>query len=152
MFNYNHLRVISSIFVLLLSSVVARADQAGQPTATAGSPKTGTAPASLVVLFELGSSRIRQQDEAVLDRVSRVYNEGKPIVMEVAASSDTAGRAKANLLLSQRRAAAVLQGLLDRGLPAERFQLVAKGQTELAVPTGEGVREARNRRVVISWH
>ena len=139
-------RVVAAI--LLLAPIQA---YAGPPAQPADATKSTAAPTSLVITFDLNSSRIRKEDEAVLDRVSRVFNDGKPIVMTLAASSDTAGNARANLLLSQRRAAAVYRGLLDRGLPADHFQLVANGQTDLAVPTGGNVREARNRRVVISW-
>lgn len=112
--------------------------------ATAGSP-------SLVIYFQSGSSALRPQDKAILDRASRAYNEGKPIVMILTGTSDRVGNAEQNLTLSQRRATAVLTGLLDRGIPADRFQVLAKGETELAVPTGQGVSEAQNRRVEITW-
>jgi hypothetical protein len=74
----------------------------------------------------------------------------KPIVMIVSGSSD-AGSPAANLRLSQRRASNVLQGLVARGIPVERFQLVAKGETDPAVPTSQGVSEERNRCVEITW-
>jgi flagellar motor protein MotB len=45
----------------------------------------------------------------------------------------------------------VLKALLDHGLPVDRFQVLAKGETELAVPTEEGIAEAENRRVEITW-
>ena len=141
--------------VLALLSLVpfhAQADSNSQPAASNPAAKNPAAPSSLVVLFDLNSSKIRDRDQAILDRASRAFNEGKPIVMTVAGNSDLSGNAKANLLLSQRRAEAVLQGLLDRGIPANRFQIVAKGQTEPPVPTPDGKREAANRRVVISWH
>jgi outer membrane protein OmpA-like peptidoglycan-associated protein len=41
----------------------------------------------------------------------------------------------------------VLQGLLARGIPADRFRVLAKGETELPVPTNAGVAELQNRRV-----
>jgi hypothetical protein len=56
-----------------------------------------------------------------------------------------------NLEISQRRAEAVLKGLLARGIPADRFQVLAKGETELPVPTNSGVAELQNRRVEITW-
>lgn len=110
----------------------------------AGSP-------SLVIYFQSGSSSLRPEDKAVLDRASRAYNEGKPIVMILTGTSDRVGNAEKNLTLSQRRATAVLTGLLDRGIPADRFQVLAKGETELAIPTSQGVPEAQNRRVEITW-
>lgn len=127
---------------------------AATPTATApdgDAAKAATGSPSLVVYFQSGSSSLRPEDKAVLDRASRAYNEGKPIVMVLTGTSDRVGNAQQNLTLSQRRATAVLTGLLDRGIPADRFQVLAKGETELAVPTKAGISEAQNRRVEITW-
>jgi outer membrane protein OmpA-like peptidoglycan-associated protein len=71
--------------------------------------------------------------------------------MILTGTADRTGNAEVNLDLSQRRAAAVLRGLLDRGIPADRFQVLAKGETELPVPTDAGVAELQNRRVEITW-
>ena len=80
----------------------------------------------------------------MLDHASRAYNEGKPIVMILTGTADRTGDAQVNLELSERRAAAVLRGLLARGIPADRFQVLAKGETELPVPTNVGVAELQN--------
>ena len=109
------------------------------------------APASLTVYFDAGSSTIKNVDGVVLDKASRAYSEGKPIVMILTGGADRTGQAEGNLVLSQRRAAAVLQGLIDRGIPADRFQVLAKGETDLPVPTAQGVAEPKNRRVDITW-
>ena len=141
------------LIVSLLSTAHFAVAQSSDPTQPSAVPKEATgAPAPLVVLFETGSSTLLPQYQAVLDRASRAYNEGKPIVMIVTGSSDRVGTPQMNLSLSQRRATAVLKGLLDRGIPASRFQVLAKGETELPVPTVQGVAEAQNRRVEISWH
>ncbi len=87
----------------------------------------------------------------MLDHASRAYSEGKPIVMILTGSADRTGSAEVNLDLSQRRAEAVLRGLLARGIPADRFQVLAKGETDLPVPTDQGVAELQNRRVEITW-
>ena len=127
--------------------------QPAQASVSSDAPKPATgAPSSLVVLFDSGSSTLRAQDRATLDRAARAYNEGKPIVMILTGTSDRVGDPKLNLSLSQQRATAVLKGLLDRGIPAEHFQVLAKGETELPVPTQPGVAEGRNRSVEISWH
>lgn len=144
-----------TIAFVALFGATAHAQAVQSPRAeppTTAAAKSAAAPSSLVILFDVGSSTIRDKDDAILDRASRAYNEGRPIVLTIAGSADTSGNPKANLILSQRRATAVLHGLLDRGIPADRFQIVAKGQTEPFVPTAPGVREAQNRRVVISWH
>ena len=109
------------------------------------------APAPLVVYFDMGSTTIRNEDKAVLDHASRAFNEGKPIVMILTGTADRTGDAAVNLELSQLRASAVLRGLIARGIPADRFQVLAKGETELPVPTNPGVAEPQNRRVEITW-
>jgi outer membrane protein OmpA-like peptidoglycan-associated protein len=110
-----------------------------------------SAPSSLVLHFDSGSAIVRQQDLPLLDQASRLYRAGNPLVMIVTGSADTTGSAAANLRLSQLRANNVLQGLVSRGIPVERFQVMAKGQTDLVVPTPPNVSEERNRRVEITW-
>lgn len=108
-------------------------------------------PTPLVVYFASGSTSLRPQDEAVLDRASRAFNEGHPIVMVISGASDAVGPASRNLALSQQRANAVLRSLVARGIPVDRFQLLAKGGTDPAVSTPAGIAEERNRRVEITW-
>ncbi len=128
----------------------ASAAQSDEPTPSANTPAP-SAPSSLVLYFAPGSASIRHQDVALLDQASRLYRAGKPIVMIVTGSSDMTGSASANLHLSQQRADNVLQGLVARGIPVERFQVIAKGQTDPVVPTSSDVAEERNRRVEITW-
>ncbi len=125
----------------------AQADPADTP---AGNPAP-SAPSSLVLHFDPGSATIRQQDVSLLDQASRLYRAGKPIVMIVTGSADATGSAAVNLRLSEQRANNVLQGLVSRGIPVERFQVIAKGQTDPVVPTAQDVSEERNRRVEITW-
>jgi outer membrane protein OmpA-like peptidoglycan-associated protein len=106
---------------------------------------------SLSVFFDSGSAAISPQSQTVLDQAARTYRDGKPIIMVVSGGSDSTGSAGTNLHLSQLRADNVVQGLVARGIPVERFQVLAKGETEPAVPAPEGTAEARNRRVEISW-
>ena len=148
-------RVASAFLsVLILGNSQAFAE-GGKQTASTAPPEAekqeAAAPAPLVVFFAAGSSEVHGESKSILDRASRAFNEGKPIVMVVSASTDSTGSPQANLLLSQQRAIAVLRALLNRGIPADRFQILAKGETELPVPTPHGVSERDNRRVVITW-
>jgi outer membrane protein OmpA-like peptidoglycan-associated protein len=145
------------LILVAASCVIAPAGaQTSAPPAPAEAAKTDAqpapaAPAPLVVFFDVGSATIRNEDKAVLDHASRAYSEGKPIVMILTGTADRTGGAEINLEISQRRAEAVLKGLLARGIPADRFQVLAKGETELPVPTNSGVAELQNRRVEITW-
>jgi outer membrane protein OmpA-like peptidoglycan-associated protein len=120
-------------------------------TTTAFGQTAAKAPDSLSVFFASGSAAVSNEGKAVLDQAARTYRDGKPIIMVVSGGSDATGSAAGNLKLSQQRADNVLQGLVARGIPIERFQVLAKGQTEPAVPDPEGTPEAKNRRVEISW-
>jgi outer membrane protein OmpA-like peptidoglycan-associated protein len=63
--------------------------------------------------------------------------------------TDSSGSAEYNQRLSQNRAIAVRDGLISRGVPASNVSLAAKGERELRVPTGDGVRNQSNRWVRI---
>ena len=138
----------------MIGSVAAAAQPAQPPqVAVPDAPRapTAAAPAPLAVYFKTGSSALREEDKAVLDRASRAYNEGRPIVMILTGTSDRVGNPQLNLALSQKRATAVLNALLNRGIPAERFQLLAKGESEVPEHTRPGTADLKNRRVEITW-
>jgi len=139
----------SSAILSLFFGVSGALAQSAEPASPAVERPSGPAP--LVVYFNAGSASIRDEDRTVLDQASRAFSEGKPLVMILTGSADRVGPPDRNLTLSQRRASAVLHALLDRGIPADRFQILAKGETELVVPTQENVAESENRRVEITW-
>jgi outer membrane protein OmpA-like peptidoglycan-associated protein len=124
--------------------------QAPAPASTRAQLETGFQ-GPLVVHFDLGSSNVRAQDEALLDQASRLYREGHPLAMILTGGTDSIGLPEGNLRISQLRTAAVLRGLVARGIPAERFQLLAKGETDPIVPTEPGKAQPENRRVEIRW-
>jgi OOP family OmpA-OmpF porin len=139
---FNRLCILA-VSATILGSTASMAQSTTQPPAKA--------PDSLSIFFDSGSAAINAQGQSVLDQAARTYRDGKPIIMVVAGGSDSTGPANANLRLSQQRADNVLQGLVGRGIPVERFQVLAKGETEPAIPAPDGTPEARNRRVEISW-
>jgi len=135
--------------VILIAAI--QTASAEPQTNVAATSAAASAPSALLFYFDSGSATVRPKDTALLDQASRLYREGKPIVMIVSGSADATGSAASNLQLSQRRALNVLRGLVSRGIPIERFQVVAKGETDPAVPTTPGVAEERNRSVELTW-
>ena len=149
------------ILVLASATTAAMAQQLepqpNSPTAPVTAPAPGApaqgaeAAGKLVLLFGTGSSTLDPRNQATLDQASRLYREGRPIIMTVSGGSDAVGQPAQNLLLSQRRATAVVRGMIARGIPAERTEILAKGETNPAVPAQRGVPEPQNRRVEITW-
>lgn len=137
--------------IVMATATSAQTPQPSPSPAAAAQTLPAKAPDSLTVLFQSGSAAISPQGQAVLDQAARTYRDGKPIIMVVSGGTDSTGSAAGNLHLSQMRADNVLQGLVARGIPIERFQVLAKGETEPAVPAPEGTPEARNRSVQITW-
>ena len=119
--------------------------------APGGAAECAATAGKLVLLFATGTDGLDAQNQAILDSASRLYREGRPIIMIVSGSTDSVGAPVQNLLLSQRRANAVARGLLARGISAERTQILAKGETNPAVEVPRGTPELQNRRVEITW-
>lgn len=111
-------------------------------------PVPAPAPDSISVFFDEGSAALRHADLAQLDHAARLYRDGKPILMTVSAGTDSNGSPQTNINLSQRRADAVFRGLVARGIPAERFQILAKGSTD---PAFSDPLDPRNRQAEITW-
>jgi outer membrane protein OmpA-like peptidoglycan-associated protein len=117
----------------------------------AGAAAAQNAPESLKVHFDTGSAAIAADQRATLDQAARLFRDGNPIVMIVAGVADTTGSPLRNLQLSLDRADAVAQGLTERGIPADRLQVLGRGNSELAVKTGADVDEPGNRIAEITW-
>ncbi len=140
----------------LLTSPASAADAPQAATPAQAAPPApaapaGANPAPLVIHFDSGSTRVGAEGQAVLDHAARLFREGNPIVMIISGATDAVGSPERNLQLSQERDRAVLRGLVARGLPTQRFQLLAKGETDPAVPADPGVAQPENRRVEITW-
>ena len=96
--------------------------------------------------FATGSAEIQETSFAVLDRLATfILSEGGSSY-EIAGHTDNEGSASSNLLLSQKRANAVRDYLITKGVSAD--QLIAKGYGETqpiaSNDTAEG--KAQNRR------
>ena len=100
-----------------------------------------------VIYFDFNAANLSADDVAEIKQIAK--NAGKKSKVKVSGHTDTAGSAALNKALSHRRAAAVRQALIAAGVPSKNIRLEARGESDLAVQTGDNVREAKNRRVVI---
>ncbi len=70
--------------------------------------------------------------------------------LQVAGHADSSGATPYNQNLSEQRARHIADMLAAAGVPANMILLAAFGETQLAVPTPDGVREPLNRRVEVN--
>jgi OOP family OmpA-OmpF porin len=101
------------------------------------------------VYFGWNRSWVGPAGLAVLQQAAAVYRAGGVVTVQVTGFTDTSGSAAYNLRLSARRAQHVAHILAHMGVPWNTIQIAAAGETNLAVPTPDGVREPHNRRVTV---
>ncbi len=143
----------AALMVLEGSLVIGSAvESPATPTALDSGPESVVAPdraKTYAVFFEFDSAALRPGINATVKSVIRAMKGGKSVRIVVGGHTDRAGSGAYNLALSQRRAKAVRQALLERGAPADRITINAHGEDRPRVATPDGMREPRNRRVEI---
>ena len=110
-------------------------------------------PIQFTVYFDYDKSNLTPEaSNLVREAASRAQQFDVDTVV-VTGNTDTSGGAAYNQRLSERRASVVRDALIANGVPADSIRVNALGETNLAKPTADGVREPLNRRtdVVISF-
>jgi len=99
------------------------------------------------IVFDTGRATIKPESEALLAEIVTLLGQDKSLKLSIEGHTDNAGDKKANLDLSQRRAAAVVSWLVGKGVDAKRLKSSGKGDS---LPVGDNRSEdgrAKNRRV-----
>jgi outer membrane protein OmpA-like peptidoglycan-associated protein len=122
------------------------------PDLTTTTAPPGTAAVSLTVTFATGSASLSPAAVQVLDNLGQALGSAQLAAyrFRVEGHTDTVGPGAMNQDLSERRAAAVRDFLVQRhGLAAGRIEAAGLGEQQLLVPTPDEVPEPRNRRVQV---
>jgi OOP family OmpA-OmpF porin len=99
------------------------------------------------IFFRSGSDKITPASFTGLDEVVKILQKNPHLQLAINGYSDNKGQAAANRTLSQKRADAVKQYLVNKGIPKERLQATGFGpENPIAENTTEAGR-AKNRRV-----
>jgi hypothetical protein len=101
------------------------------------------------VFFAFDRAELSEADRQVVAEAAEDYRRTGTARITATGHTDTSGSAEYNLELSQRRAEAVAAELVRLGVPAADIATVGRGEEDPLVPTADGVREPRNRRVEI---
>jgi iron complex outermembrane receptor protein len=104
---------------------------------------------SFQVFFDFDKSTITAAAAKVIQAAADAVKAGNIVQITVTGHTDTVGSASYNQGLSERRAAAVKDGLVADGVAAGEIATMGVGKTGLLVPTADGVREPQNRRAEI---
>ncbi len=97
--------------------------------------------------FAIGKAEIRDVSFPVLDELALVLKENKSIQVRVEGHTSSVGTTKDNQSLSERRAQAVLDYLVTRGVERERLQMTGSGEMDPS-DTNATVEGRQNNRMV----
>lgn len=106
-------------------------------------------PANYTVYFDFDKSVINPAGQEVINQVLADAAKHAPSSVSVTGHTDRAGPEDYNMALSLRRADSVRSALIAGGVAADKITVAGRGESEPAVPTADGVREPKNRRVEI---
>lgn len=104
---------------------------------------------SFMVFFDWDKSNLTPLARDTIRKAADAYKAKGGARVRSTGHTDTSGPADYNMALSYRRANAVKDELVRDGVSPEDISVVGRGETQLLVPTPDGVREAQNRRVEI---
>lgn len=104
---------------------------------------------SYQVFFDFDKYEITTAAKKVIAEAAEAVKSGNIARIDVVGHTDTVGSLSYNLALSTKRAEAVKTELVTDGIAAPEIATSGVGKTGLLVPTGDGVREAQNRRAEI---
>lgn len=127
------------------------------PAAAAAAPAAAVPPAAPLanavyfVFFDFDRSAITPAAQDILNTVVSDARRTNASRLNVLGHTDTSGSPAYNQRLSERRASAVREALVQRGVPAGQITTRGVGETQPLIATGDGVREPSNRRAEIRF-
>jgi outer membrane protein OmpA-like peptidoglycan-associated protein len=146
-----------------LDSSIVRLENAARPApppappAPAPIPAPAPAPApaqaasnGFTVYFDFDSWTLKAEQLKVLDDVIGTARSGGQANINIVGHTDTSGSSEYNQGLSVKRANVVVEALVQMGARRAALHASGVGETDLAVETGDGVKEPKNRRTVVT--
>jgi outer membrane protein OmpA-like peptidoglycan-associated protein len=99
------------------------------------------------IFFETGKWDLLPESFSELDKLVRMLADNPSMEIEINGHTDNVGNDESNLVLSQKRAAAVVTYLLEKGIASTRLDSAGFGETQPVAPNDTDEGRALNRRV-----
>jgi outer membrane protein OmpA-like peptidoglycan-associated protein len=99
------------------------------------------------IYFDSGSANIKPESFGILDNVAQTLIANQGVSVRIAGHTDSDGSESYNQGLSERRAAAVRDYLVTKGVSAATLSTVGYGEGQPVVPNTSAANKAQNRRI-----
>jgi outer membrane protein OmpA-like peptidoglycan-associated protein len=107
------------------------------------------APKQFIVFFGFNKSNLTAEAVRVVADAAEAAKKHGSASIAIIGHTDTSGSTDYNMALSMRRSQAVKDSLIAHGIDGAMISTAGRGETELMVSTGDGVKEPQNRRATI---
>jgi len=101
------------------------------------------------IYFKTNSAEFTEKTYPVLDAIVIIMQKYPTAKFRIEGHTDSVGSAEYNMKLSQRRAEAVKQYLISKGISPDRLEAVGYGETRPIASNATAAGRAKNRRVEI---
>ena len=122
---------------------------AAAPVAPAAPPVQEQPQLEYQVFFDWDKANITAASDKIIGDAAASAGRVRAVSILVVGHTDTSGSPAYNQRLSLRRAEAVKNALISKGVAANQISVEGVGESQLLVPTGPNVREPSNRRAQI---
>lgn len=99
------------------------------------------------ILFDTNEASIKPESEPTLEAVLQVLKRRDTLAVQIVGHTDSIGSTKDNRQLSEHRARAVADWLINQGIAAERLTVAGQGEGRPVASNETEEGRARNRRV-----
>ena len=101
------------------------------------------------IFFDLNKAELKTESQAELDKLVQLLNENPTLKIEISGHTDNIGKPADNLLLSNNRAKAVVNYLINKKIPATRLTAKGYGETKPVADNKTDEGRAQNRRTEV---
>ncbi|MDZ4738375.1 MAG: OmpA family protein [Alphaproteobacteria bacterium] len=101
------------------------------------------------VFFGFNKTNISAEAQRVIEDAAATAKQLGSASIIIVGHTDSSGSNEYNQALSERRSSSVRSALVNLGIADEKIEASGKGESELIVQTGDGVKEPQNRRATI---
>ena len=102
------------------------------------------------IFFDVDSWKLKKESKAELNEILTFLNNNSNLSIEISGHTDSDGDKDDNQILSENRAKAVVNWLVDKGIAQNRMTFKGHGESKPLLPNSSDQNKAKNRRTELT--